>query len=162
MILPKLYLFIWISLLHDVSLLALKYQPVNMKPFLCLKQSTASNSFEMSAKVKSGLDVLILLIILFTGTLCVYVFLIYTKLVRLSSCQGCSTPIFFPSTIRPPLILVLQLSSLFLCNHFGLLKCISSQLCALDGDRFKCCGAAFMSTRCSYDSFEYICEGGAT
>ena len=94
-LLPKLYLFIRISLLHDVSLLALKYQPVNMKPFLCLKQSTArSNSFEMSAKVKSGLEVLILLTIFIDDLycLCIYVFLIYTKLVRLSSCQGCPTP----------------------------------------------------------------------
>ena len=31
--------------------------------------------------------------------------------------------------------------------------------CAPDGDRFKCSETAFMSTRCSDDSFEYICEG---
>ena len=36
-----------------------------------------------------------------------------------------------PHTKFLSLILVLQLLSLFLCNHFGLLKCISSRLCSV-------------------------------
>ena len=103
-----------------------------MKPLLRLKQSTASNYFDMSANIKIRIKSTHLIDnLIHLYSLCIYVFLIYTKLVRLSSCQGCPTPNFFPSTIRPPLILVLQLLLLFLCNHFGLLKCISSQLCSV-------------------------------